>query len=62
MKPHYATISTGMCKHCIHCNVQTGMAGLNSVFFCEREGYAEAVDSEGGCQHFEREVGSDDDA
>ena len=54
------TVNTGTCRHCTHCNVQTGM-GWAPVFFCERDGHATAVSDSDSCGQFEREPGSDDE-
>lgn len=56
---HTGQARAGQCRHCTHCNVQTGM-GWNPVFYCEREGHAAAVNENDTCGHFEREPGSDD--
>lgn len=61
MKPQYATISTGMCKHCTHCNVQTGI-GWVPVYFCALDdSNLKSVEPNGGCGAYSREPGVDDE-
>lgn len=61
MTPHYATLSTGMCRYCTHCNVQIGIA-WNQVYFCQREPEApRSVLPGDGCGAYVREPGSDDE-